>query len=140
MKKDLPNTLAGRVQYLRELNNLSKEQLATSSNLQLSIINDIEEGRDIFLSVTVRQKLSKALRVSLNTIKEVEKKVSNIEYTDQDVIDNIKFNILSGKLEGHNCPKCNNPLICKTVTLRDLEDNPVIHPKARCKKCPFQIK
>ena len=33
----------------------------------------------------------------------------------------------------------NEKLITRIAKLYDLEDNLVLHPKARCSKCPFQL-
>lgn len=139
MNEKLPDTLAGRVQHLREKNNLTIEKLANISNLKPSEIIDIEEGKDIFLSAGIRQKLSKALKVPARILKEVEKEQTRVE-VDPQIIENIKIDILTGKLENNRCPKCGSLLICKIVTMYDLEDRPVRHPKARCEKCPFQVK
>ena len=139
MKDQLPKTLATRLQYLREANNLTREGLSNKSRVNISIINDIEEGKDTFLSVTTRQNLSNALKISARVLKEVEKTPPKT-IISSDIIDNIKYNILSGSLNSNKCPKCNNNLICKIVILYDLEDKPVKVPKARCNKCPFQIK
>ena len=37
------------------------------------------------------------------------------------------------------CPVCGSKLITRIAKLYDLEDNLMLHPKARCTKCPFQI-
>ncbi|MGD9580490.1 MAG: helix-turn-helix domain-containing protein [Vampirovibrionia bacterium] len=139
MKKELPKTLARRLQFLRESNNLTIENLAKKSRVKAAVINDIEEGRESFLSVTTRQNLSTALKVPASVLKEVEK-IPQKAVVDQNLIDNIKYNILSGQLENNKCPKCNSNLSCKIITLYDLEDQAVQVPKARCQQCPFQIK
>lgn len=139
MKEKLPNTLATRISFLREKLNLSQEKLAEISNIDLSTIHEIEEGRDIFLSPGIRQRLSKALRVAANVLKEVEIQPQPIE-TQSEAIDNLIRNILAGNLTNNYCPECKSLLNCKIVTMYDLEDNAVKHPKAICSKCPFQIK
>lgn len=139
MKNQLPKTLARRLQHLREANNLTREGLSKKSRVKISIINDIEEGKDTFLSVTTRQNLSGALKIPASTLKEVEKAPPKTAIRPE-IIDNIKYNILSGILNENKCPKCNNDLICKVIILYDLEDKPVKMPKARCNTCPFQIK
>lgn len=139
MEKDLPKTLSNRVQFFREKINLSRKKLAEISNIELSTINNIEEGTDTFLSTTIRQRLSKALKIPSYILKEVENKPID-DKIPTETIDAIKENILAGNLENNTCPKCHDLLVCRIVTLYDLEDNPVEHPKARCKKCPFQIK
>jgi transcriptional regulator with XRE-family HTH domain len=139
MKKKLPNTLAERVQYLREKSNLSVEKLAERSNLEPLVIHEIEEGRETFLSTSVRQRISKELKVSAKVLKEVEFQPEQKEVPEA-TIKTIQNSIIAGNLENNYCPKCHNKLHCKIVTMYDLEDNPVKHPKARCTKCPFQIK
>jgi len=138
-KEQLPKTLALRVQYFRDKYNISKESLASLSNVDLTLINNIEEGIETFLSTTIRQRLAKTLKISANTLKEVEKHPPKTEIPLEKIQD-LKENILAGKLEDNYCPVCNNLLICKLLTMYDLEDNPVKHPKARCSKCPFQLK
>lgn len=139
MSQKLPDSLSARVQLLREKLNLTTEELSTKSYLDLSTIQDIEEGRETFLSTTTRQKLSKALRISAKTLKDVEKTPKQ-PAVSKECLDYIKNNILEGNFDNNTCPKCNSKLICKIVTLKDLYDNEVDHPKARCIKCPFQIK
>lgn len=139
MTKTLPKTLAGRVQILREKYNLSREKLAELSNIDICTINNIEEGIDTFLSASMRQRLSKPLKISSNVLKEVEVKPSE-QLINPKIIKELEDKILYGQLENNKCPKCGNLLICKVLTLYDLEDNPVKHAKARCSKCPFQIK
>lgn len=139
MQKNLPKTLALRLQLFRSSANLSIEKLANITNIDAATICDIEEGRDTFLSTTTRQKLSKALKISSNLLKDVEVLPKKSE-VPKETINYLKEMILSDLSDGLRCPKCNNKLNCKTVTLYDLENNPVRHPKARCNKCPFQIK
>jgi transcriptional regulator with XRE-family HTH domain len=139
MKKDLPKTLAGRVQHLREVLDISSERLAELTNVDLSTINGIEEGKEIFLSTTVRQRLAKALRISSSVLKEVEKPPVNTQVPEE-ILEELKERILAGQLTNNRCPICHSSLNCKLVTLYDLENRPVNHPKANCSKCPFQIK
>lgn len=139
MKETLPKTLAQRVQYFREKYNLSKEALASLSNVDLPLINNIEEGIETFLSTTIRQRLAKTLKISAGALKEVEKHPPKPEISLEKLV-YLKENILAGNIKDNKCPVCNNPLICKLLTMYDLEDNPVKLPKARCSKCPFQLK
>jgi transcriptional regulator with XRE-family HTH domain len=138
MKKELPETLSGRVQYLREKLNISREKLAELTNLPIEAVDNIEEGSDLFLSSGIRQRLAKSLRVNSHVIKEVEKHPERHILTHE-MINNLKELILEGDVDIIRCPRCNSVLNCKIVTLYDMEDNPVDHPKAKCEKCPFQI-
>ena len=103
----------------------------------METIEDIEAGKDLFLSVTTRQSLAKILRCEPDEIKKYEKDFSS--YTiSQEIIDSLKELILNGA-GGLKCPKCGAPLITRIAKLYDLEDNLMLHPKAHCSKCSFHI-
>lgn len=130
-------TLAKFIHIKREELGLTQNGLAYMSNLPLSQIEDIEEGRELFLSVTARQALAKVLKCEPDEIKTLEKDiVDNI--ISPEIIESIKELILNGA-SGLKCPKCGAPLETKISRMYDLEDNLVLHPKAHCTKCPFQI-
>ena len=92
----------------------------------------------MFLPTTVRQSLAKGLKCSLDAIKELEKDFEN-RFVDEDVVRDLKKKILDGEKD-LVCPKCHSPLITRIAKMYDLEDNLMLHPKARCSKCVFQIK
>ena len=52
-------TLASFVQKTRDDLGMSAKGLAKRSNIDLSIIEDIESGKELFLPVTIRQKIGK---------------------------------------------------------------------------------
>lgn len=130
-------TLAQFIQQKRKETDLTTKSLAHLANLPLETIEDIESGKDLFLSVTTRQSLAKILRCEADEIKKYEKDFSS--YTiSQEIIDSLKELILSGA-GGLKCPKCGAPLITRIAKLYDLEDNLMLHPKAHCSKCSFHI-
>jgi len=135
-------SLAQLISTTRENRGLSQKGLAHKANLDISLIEDIESGRDLFLSTTARQKLSSALRLTLNKIKSLEKisQSSDADFELADKIEELKLDIVRKGLTGHKCPLCKSDLICRVSIMYDLEDNVIPHPKARCSKCPFQIK
>lgn len=139
MKLDLPDTLAERIQYLRDKCYLSREQLASLSNIDIATISNLEEGTEIFISSAQRQRLAKVLKIPAYVLKEVEKQPEN-KTVSNTWIESLRNNILDGNLENNRCPSCNSLLNCYITTFIDLEDNPVEHPKATCTKCPFQMK
>ena len=108
-----------------------------ATNLPLETIEDIESGKDLFLSVTVRQNLAKVLRCAPEEIKKLEKDFNNHIVSDQ-IIDSLKELILN-EAGGLKCPVCGAPLVTRIQKLYDLEDNLMLHPKAHCTKCSFQI-
>ena len=131
-------TLARFVQERREQVGLSVTGLAKKSNVSAEIIEEIESGKELFLPVTVRQNLAKGLKCLPEDIKKYEKDFST-DFVPLSVIDSLKELILNGA-GGLKCPKCGADLITKVERMYDLEDNLVLVPKARCTKCPYQIK
>ncbi len=135
-------TLAQFLLERREKLGYTKEGLATRANIDPYTIDDLESGRELFLPASIRQKLANALKINAIKIKSLEKEVKTSEedFELADKIDTIKFDILNKSLKGHKCPACGSELICRVAIMYDLEDNMVRHPKARCSKCPLQIK
>ena len=122
----------------RESAGLSTIGLANKTNIKLEILEDIEAGKELFLSVTQRQQIARVLKISPKEIKEYERSYEFQEISD-DVIDNIKTQILNHKTNLH-CPMCGEPLVSRIAKMYDLDDNLVLQPKAHCTKCVFQIK
>ncbi len=133
----MKKTLAQFVQQQRDDLGLSPKGLAVKSGLELSLIEDIEAGKELFLSVTVRQNLAKGLKCHPEEIRRLEKDFRN-DFVSLQIIDSLKELILNGA-GGLRCPKCDAPLVTKVEKMYDLEDNLVLHPKAHCSKCVFQI-
>ena len=130
-------TLAQFVQQKRDKLGLSPRGLAMTCNLDLELIEDIESGKELFLPVTIRQSLAKGLRCNPEEIKKLEKDFSN-KPVSLEIIESLKELILNGA-GGLKCPQCGAPLVTRIARMYDLEDNLVLHPKAHCTKCTFQI-
>lgn len=130
-------TLARFIQERREQVGLSVTGLAKKSNVNPEIIEEIESGKELFLPVTIRQNLAKGLKCLPDEIKKYEKDFTN-DFVSLEIIESLKDLILNGA-GGLKCPKCGANLITKVERMYDLEDNLVLHPKAHCSKCVFQI-
>lgn len=133
-------SLAEFVRETRENIGFSRELLAKRANLAEEIISDIESGRELFLSSTIRQKLAKGLKLNPSQILPYEK---SIRFSIEDTSgfeDEIRVKMQLGETKDLKCPLCGSDLVFKTVKRYDLEDNLIIHHKASCVKCPFQIK
>ena len=133
-------SLAQFVSELREKIGLSQTGLAKKSALSLQTIEDIESGQELFLASTIRQKLAKGLKLNPEDIKKYEKNADWSLLPDTEQMVFIKNQILSNDVEDLECPVCGSKLITRIAKMYDLEDNLVLVPKARCEKCPFQIK
>jgi transcriptional regulator with XRE-family HTH domain len=131
------NTLAKFINNKREELGLTIKGLSIASNVPVSEIEELEEGRQLFMSVTSRQALAKVLKCEAHEIKALEKDIAN-DIISPEIIESLKQLILNGA-GGLKCPRCGAPLVTKIEKMYDLEDNLVLHPKAHCSKCQFQI-
>ena len=131
-------SLAEFIIQKREKAGLSITGLANKTSIKLEILEDIEAGKELFLSVTQRQQLARVLKISPKELKEHERSYEFEEISDE-VIDNIKAQILNHKTD-LRCPMCGEPLVTRIAKMYDLDDNLVLQPKAHCTKCVFQIK
>ena len=139
--KKLDMSLGQFVAHKREELELSQEDLAYKSSLSLEQIQAIEQGLELFLSSTIRQKLAKGLKIENKEIKQYEVKV-DYSLAKNSSMDSIREAILLNLQNPNfiiNCPLCGEKLITRIAKLYDLEDNLVLRPKARCSKCPFQL-
>lgn len=139
--KKLDMSLGQFVVRKREELELTQEELAFKSSLTIEQIQSIEQGLELFLPSTIRQKLAKGLKIDNKEIKQYEIK---IDYTlgKSSSMDSIREAILLNSQNPNfviNCPVCGEKLITRIAKLYDLEDNLILRPKARCSKCPFQL-
>ncbi len=130
-------TLAQFIQEKREKIGLSASGLAKKANLELALIEEIEASQMLFLAVTVRQNLAKVLKCAPDEIKAFEKNF-DMNYVPAQTADKLKESILNDATELY-CPACGAALVTRVVKMYDLDDNLVLHPKAHCSKCVFQI-
>lgn len=138
-KKDI--SLGQFISQKRESLNLSQEELAQKASLTLEEIQAIEQGLELFLASTIRQKLAKGLKIDNKEIKQYEAK-TDFTLAKNNIMDSIREMILLNSQKPNfeiKCPLCGEKLITRIAKLYDLEDNLILRPKARCSKCPFQL-
>ena len=140
MEKKENLSLAQFITEKREKKGFSVIGLAKKCNLTVQVIEDIEAGKELFLSSTVRQKLAKGLLLNPLEIKFYEKEPEEIFSVNNELIEEMKQKILDNASENLLCPVCGSKLSVRIAKMYDLEDNLMLHPKAKCTKCPFQIK
>ena len=131
-------SLAEFIQQKREKAGWSIYGLAERASIDIETLEDIESGKDLFLPVTIRQKLARALKCSPDEIKKYEREYE-FQIISDEIIDDLKSRILKRETN-LKCPMCGEPLITRVAKMYDLEDNLVLIPKAHCTKCVFQIK
>jgi transcriptional regulator with XRE-family HTH domain len=137
----LPSTLALRVQALREALDLTPRQVAQRAILPLSLIEDIEQGLELFLAPAVRGKLARVLRVKPLTLEEVELRPTtpSIKPVGQSSTVQLIEHWLNTPNHAHPCPDCGQPLVLQVFARRDLHDNPLHAIKAHCTQCLFRV-
>lgn len=131
-------SLAEFIQLKREKAGYSIYGLADRASIPIEVLEDIESGKELFLPVTTRQKLARALKCSPTEIKKHEREYEFKIVTDE-TIEDLKNRILKHETN-LRCPMCGEPLITRIAKMYDLEDNLILQPKAHCVKCIFQIK
>ena len=131
-------SLAEFIQNKREKVGYSVYGLAERASISVELLEDIESGRELFLPVTVRQKLARALKCAPSEIKKYEREYE-FEIVSDEVIEDLKSRILNRETN-LKCPMCGEPLVTRIARMYDLEDNLILQPKAHCVKCIFQIK
>lgn len=131
-------SLAEFIQTQREKAGFSIYGLAERASIDVSVLEDIESGKDLFLPVTVRQKLARIFKCSPNEIKKYEREYE-FQIIPDETIEDLKNRILKHETN-LKCPMCGEPLITRVAKMYDLEDNLVLIPKAHCTKCVFQLK
>lgn len=140
MTEQTEKALAQFVSETREKLGLSQTGLAKKSALPLQTIEEIESGQELFLASTIRQKLARGLKLNPADIKKYEKNPNLSLLPDTDAALFIKNQILANDIADLECPVCGSKLLTRIAKMYDLEDNLVLVPKARCTKCPFQIR
>jgi len=145
----LPDTLAQRILYLREAQDLTQRQLAAKAIVQLSLIEDLEAGLELFLAPSVRLKIARALRVKPDVIEEVEKKINplqpHVEEADATTSEEqmiwrskaLLKEIQMNPNKDYHCPYCNSALIIREFERRDLDDTLLKAYKIQCSQCLF---
>ena len=131
-------SLAEFIQKRRENAGLSVSGLAKKTNIKQEILEDIEAGKELFLSVTQRQQIARVLKCSPKELKSHERDYK-FEIISNDTIDELKTKILNRETN-LRCPLCGEPLVTRIARMYDLEDNLILQPKAHCVECVFQIK
>jgi len=124
----------------REKRGMSQSGLAKRAAVSLSEIEEIESGQLLFLSTILRQKIARALKLTPAEIKLYEKNLDIITAPDEEYIDELRHKILNNDTKNLRCPVCGSNFITKVEKMYDPDDNLILHPKAHCAKCPFQVK
>ncbi len=135
----LPETLALRVQFLRNQLNITPNGLAQKAQVPLDVIEDLESGLITFLSPAVRQKIARILRVKSEILAEVEQKPDKPFKASPILRKQILDAIIRSPYESYTCPECEAELRIQFFERRDLEDNPITAIKVNCSKCLFRL-
>ena len=91
-------SLAEFIQKRRENAGLSVSGLAKKTNIKQEILEDIEAGKELFLSVTQRQQIARVLKCSPKELKSHERDYK-FEIISNDTIDELKTKIKEAVLD-----------------------------------------
>ena len=131
-------SLAEFIQTNREKAGYSIIGLADRASIDLQTLEDIEAGKDLFLPVSIRQKLARVFKCSPDEIKKYERSYE-FDTVPFEIIEEIRTKILRRETN-LRCPLCGEPLVTRIAKSYDIEDNLILTPKAHCVKCVFQVK
>jgi len=140
--ENLPNTLGSRVTFLRNARELHIAELSREARVSLKLLEEIESGIETWLSVSIRQRIARVLKVDPIILEEVEIKIIDedlFKAMPHELIKKIEESILSGEKEIY-CPLCKNLLRVWIQEGFDLNENPIKSAKANCTECLFQLK
>lgn len=138
MYNNYMESLAEFIQINREKVGLSISGLAKKTNIKVELLEDIEAGKELFLSVTQRQQIARVIKCSPQDLK-LRERSYEFDVINDDIIDNLKKRILNRETN-LKCPLCGEPIVTRIARMHDLDDNLILTPKAHCVKCIFQIK
>lgn len=132
----LPDTLAQRLQFLREYRNYTVLQLAEEAGMEAVLIDEMESGIQLFMPTPIRQKLARVLRVSPKVFSETEKTIVLPEEEQE-------YDTLATPLEYRHvpqqCPHCQVDLIRKHFTRYDIQGGKINAITAHCPQCLYRI-
>ncbi|MEB3246051.1 MAG: hypothetical protein VKJ06_08725 [Vampirovibrionales bacterium] len=136
---DLPQTLAGRVQTLREARGYTRARLAQIASMPLELIDAIEGGLELFLAEVNRRRLARALRVPTLWLRQVERdplalqEVTGLRgQTSAPSLNALDADALS------QCPDCGADIHVRTFNRQDVDGKAFELIRARCTKCLFE--
>lgn len=138
---ELAETLSRRVSQLRIMKNLTVLDLAKACRFSIERIEGIESGLEIWLSVTDRTILARALGVLPAVLKEVE--CNPADLTERRLpgcdLDELAGRVLKGEKD-LSCPNCGTKLKCSIERALDFEGLPTSFARAYCPSCPFALR
>lgn len=140
----LADTLASRLNQIREFRNMTKADLAKASRIPDQRIEDLEAGLETWLSSSDRQIIAKALFIDPRILKEAEHRPDNNSHPSyasmsETINKEIEDKILTGSRD-LICPQCGSVLRCSVQERRDIYNQKIYFAKAFCTKCPFTLK
>ena len=141
-QKDLPNTLAARLSFLRNERRLHIAELALLAKVDVKMLEELEAGIETWLPTSVRQRIARVLKVDPIILEEVEKKYESYEGNKKipyELIEKLQEQILNKEKE-INCPLCSSLLRAWIQEGFDINGNPSIAAKAHCTSCLFQLR
>lgn len=127
--------LAQAIQQLRAGRCFSREDLSQRTALPVALIQEIEEGRHVFLAVAHRQRLARELRVTPSQLQALELPDLGNPAGDAALS---REEALALAQQTHRCPACQSPLRIATFDRQDMHGHPVTAVQYTCTQCLFR--
>ncbi|XVJ51074.1 MAG: helix-turn-helix transcriptional regulator [Vampirovibrio sp.] len=146
-------TLATFIQQRRLARSLNLAQVAEKSGIALGILEQLEEGRLLFLSVMNRGRLARVLKCVPQELKQYEREAPHVQ-TGAVALEHVNVHHIAffnnGKrlplkeMERHPegfwpCPDCGGELLTRTHLREDLDYQAWLVFKLRCSHCLFKL-
>jgi transcriptional regulator with XRE-family HTH domain len=138
----LPDTLAQRVQQLREQRDITLSTLARLALLEEDDVRDIEQGITLFLAPHTRQKLAKVLRIKPYVLEDVEKPPPSPDngpivkrFSAVEQLQFLQKLLNSPAVDYTACPRCDDIAQVQRFERQDIHGLTVHAIKVRCPHC-----
>lgn len=132
----LPDTLAQRLQWLREHRGYSVAMLAEESGADEVLIEEIEGGIQLFMPTIIRQKLSRVLRVSPEVFSSAEK---TIILPEEEAEYEMLATPLAYRYVPQQCPTCEVDLVQRKFKRYDVRGVAIDAISAHCPTCLYRM-
>lgn len=137
--KALPyENLAQCLQQERANRRWTREQLAEKAAMPLALLQELEEGRQVFLAVAHRQRLARVLRLYPYQLEALEKPDAGTPPPEDTSTTQAKETALNLIRQTHRCPECQATVRIKQFRRSDMHGHGVTMVQYTCTQCLFR--
>lgn len=127
------DNLAQCIQQARLARSWSREELSRRTAMPVALIQQLEEGREVFLADAHRPRLASALRIDAHTLKQLEQ-----PHLGSSLTNTVDEGALESARQTHRCPQCQAPLRVAYFDRQDMHGHSVVAGQMTCTQCLFR--